>query len=103
MKLIPGSRKPALFGSGATLLADSASVPPSKQISIEKALPQMASYDTHVPKVPSLISILRTTLNRLEQNGNELDPYDPAVIELKNSILRAIGEIELKKMERAIA
>lgn len=63
----------------------------------------MASYDAPDTKVPSLISILRSTLNRLEQNGNELDPSDPAVIELKNSILRTISEIELKKMERAIA
>ena len=63
----------------------------------------MALSDAQETKVPSLISILRTTLDRLEKNGSELNPSDPAVIELKNSILRAMGEIELKKMERAIA
>lgn len=54
-------------------------------------------------KVPSLVSILRSTLDRLEQTNSEIDPTDPAVIELKNSILRALGEIELKRMERSVA
>lgn len=63
----------------------------------------MASIISHDSKVPSLVAILRSTLERLEQQNGELDPNDPAVIELKNSILRALGEIELKKMERAIA
>lgn len=54
-------------------------------------------------KVPSLVSILRSTLDRLEQTNSEVDPTDPAVIELKNSILRALGEIELKRMERSVA
>ena len=54
-------------------------------------------------KVPSLVSILRSTLDRLEQKNSEIDPTDPAVIELKNSILRALGEIELKRMERSVA
>lgn len=60
----------------------------------------MASFREASPKPPSIIEMLRTTLNRLEEN-EELSPADPALIELKNSILRAIGEIELKKMERA--
>lgn len=54
-------------------------------------------------KVPSLVSILRSTLDRLKQTNSEVDPTDPAVIELKNSILRALGEIELKRMERSVA
>jgi hypothetical protein len=86
----------------ATVFEESASVPRSEPNPVGKRLPQMALSDIPEPKVPSLISILRMTLDRLEKNGGELDPSDPAVIELKNSILRAIGEIELKKMERVI-
>jgi hypothetical protein len=49
---------------------------------------------------PSLVEALRHTLAELEKS-EELDPADPALVELKNSILRTIGELELKKMERS--
>lgn len=45
--------------------------------------------------------MLRTTLAQLEES-EELNPSDPALVELKNSILRAIGEIELRKMTRSL-
>jgi len=51
---------------------------------------------------PSMIEALRHTLLEIEKS-EELDPGDPALAELKNSILRTIGELELKKMERSAA
>lgn len=60
----------------------------------------MASLSNEGLTTPSLIEMLRTTLRRLEEN-EEIDPADPALLELKNSILRAIGEMELKKMSRS--
>lgn len=59
----------------------------------------MASYQEG-SKTPTMIEVLRTTLRSLEQS-EELHPADPALLELKNSLIRAIGEIELKKMDRA--
>jgi len=50
----------------------------------------------------SMVEMLSTTLKRLEES-EELKPGDPALIELKNSILRAIGELELKRAERTPA
>lgn len=48
-----------------------------------------------------MIEALRSTLKWLERS-EDLDPSDPAFLELKNSILRAIGELELRKAERSI-
>jgi hypothetical protein len=45
---------------------------------------------------PSLIEVLRSTLNRLEQH-EDLASDDPALAELKGSILRTITELEVTK------
>lgn len=50
---------------------------------------------------PGITEALRNTLKCLE-DSEELSPSDPAMIELKNSILRTIGELELRKMARSI-
>lgn len=42
----------------------------------------------------SLIDLLRSTLRHLEQS-EDLDPDDPALIEIKNHILRAIAELDV--------
>jgi hypothetical protein len=49
---------------------------------------------------PTLIELLRSTLTRLEETEG-LDPNDPRVVEFKNSILRSIAELELRKSEAA--
>jgi len=46
--------------------------------------------------VPSLSEVLRTTLRRLEHD-EELAPNDPALIELRRTLLRAIVEIESRR------
>jgi hypothetical protein len=53
-----------------------------------------------VKKVPSLIDVLRSTFKQLEQTI-ELRPDDPALRELKRSILTAIAELEVRKSEAA--
>lgn len=54
------------------------------------------------PSPPSLINVLRSTLERIERL-EEIDPADPAYVELKRSITRAIGEFELAKSARTEA
>ncbi len=64
------------------------------------------AFEQNTSRIPSLIEILRTTLRQLEESENDLGTTcdsefvssNPALVGLKNSILRAIGEIELKKM-----
>jgi hypothetical protein len=53
-----------------------------------------------VEKVPSLIDVLRSTFEQLEQTI-ELRPDDPAVRELKRSVLAAIAELEVQKSDAA--
>lgn len=45
------------------------------------------------PVTPSLIDLLRSTLQHLEQLEG-LSPSDPALGEVKKSILRSIAELE---------
>ena len=45
---------------------------------------------------PTLIGVLRTTLERIER-AEEIDTSDLAFAELKHSITRAIAELEVKK------
>lgn len=45
---------------------------------------------------PTLVGVLRTTLERIERS-QEIDTSDPAFVELKHSITRAIAELEVKK------
>lgn len=49
---------------------------------------------------PGLIDVLRSTLRHLEV-AEGLRPDDPALIEIKSHILRAIAELELKRTLKA--
>ena len=49
---------------------------------------------------PKLIELLRSTLRRLEEESG-LDPNDPRLQEFKNSILRSIAEMEVRKQDAA--
>jgi hypothetical protein len=51
------------------------------------------------PASPSLIEVLRSTLNRLEQS-EEISSNDPAMAELRGSILRTIAELEVVRIRR---
>ena len=51
------------------------------------------------PVAPNLAELLRSTLRRLEQM-EDLRPNDPALKEIKSSILRSIAELEVSKEER---
>jgi hypothetical protein len=54
-----------------------------------------------IPGSPSLAEVLRSTLKRLEQN-EDLASDDPALAELKATILRAITELEVGKTPRPL-
>jgi hypothetical protein len=49
-----------------------------------------------IPTAPTLIDLLRSTLKQMERD-EEFSPDDPAAMELKASLLRAIAELELRK------
>ena len=49
---------------------------------------------------PTLLELLCSTLKRLEETEG-LDANDPRLVEVKNSILRSIAELELRKSEAA--
>jgi hypothetical protein len=49
---------------------------------------------------PMLIELLRSTLRRLEESQG-VDPNDPTMIEIKNSILRSITELEVRRQDAA--
>ena len=51
------------------------------------------------PASPSLIEVLRSTLNRLEQS-EEISSNDPAMAELRGSILRTIAELEVVRIRK---
>ncbi|HEV2322769.1 MAG TPA: hypothetical protein VGS10_02340 [Terracidiphilus sp.] len=51
---------------------------------------------------PSLLNVLRATLERIERSG-EIDIADPAFLELKRSVTRAMAEFELAKSSKAEA
>ncbi len=51
---------------------------------------------------PTIIDVLCATLERIEQSG-EFDARDPAFIELKRSIARAIAEFEVAKTAKSEA
>lgn len=48
------------------------------------------------PFAPKLLDLLRSTLEHLE-NAEGLEHDDPALLEIKASILRSIAELELAK------
>jgi hypothetical protein len=45
---------------------------------------------------PVLISVLRKTVEGVEE-ALKLNPDDPAMVELKTSLLRALAELEIKQ------
>lgn len=49
---------------------------------------------------PAFIGILCTTLEQIEHSG-EVDPRDPAFLELKRSVARAVAEFEVAKTAKA--
>lgn len=49
-----------------------------------------------------LINVLRSSLERIESSG-EVDPSDPAFIELKRSVTRAMAEFEVAKSDFEVA
>jgi hypothetical protein len=49
---------------------------------------------------PGLITALQSTLAQLEQSG-DMGPEDPALVELKRSIVRVMAEMEIKKASNA--
>lgn len=51
---------------------------------------------TSKPATPTLVDLLGSTLRRLEQLEG-LGANDPALQEVKNSILRSIAELELSR------
>lgn len=51
------------------------------------------------PSPPTLTGVLRSTLEQIEHSGN-IDPSDPAFLELKRSITMAMAEFELAKSEK---
>ena len=48
----------------------------------------------------SLVDLLRSTLQHLEET-EELEHDDPALLEIKGSILRAIAELEIRRSASA--
>lgn len=51
------------------------------------------------PIRPMLVDVLRSTLQHLEET-EELKPDDPALQEIKATILRAIAELEIVRMSK---
>lgn len=49
-----------------------------------------------IPIRPALVDLLRSTLRRLEAS-EDLRPDDPALLEIKSHILRAIAELEIRR------
>lgn len=45
---------------------------------------------------PTLTGVLRSTLEQIERSG-DIDPFDPAFVELKRSIALAMAEFEMAK------
>ena len=52
--------------------------------------------------VPTLIDILRETLQQVEQSA-EFGLDDPALIELKHAIVRTIAELEIARLGKSKA
>ena len=49
---------------------------------------------------PTLIGVLRATLDRIEHSG-QVDPSDPAFLELKRTIALAMAEFEMAKSAKS--
>jgi DNA invertase Pin-like site-specific DNA recombinase len=53
-------------------------------------------YSTH-----AMLDLLRSTLDHLEEETQDIDPNDPTLIEFKASILGSIAELELTQPRAA--
>jgi hypothetical protein len=48
----------------------------------------------------NLVEVLRSTIVQVEQSA-DLRPDDPAIVELKNSIVRTVAELEIAKLQKS--
>jgi hypothetical protein len=48
----------------------------------------------------SLVEVLRSTIAQVEQTA-DLRPDDPAIVELKSSIVRTVAELEIAKLQKS--
>jgi hypothetical protein len=48
----------------------------------------------------NLVEVLRSTIVQVEQTA-DLRPDDPAIVELKNSIVRTVAELEIAKLQKS--
>ena len=48
---------------------------------------------------PRLIDVIRVAVEQVEQTSG-VAPDDPAIVELKQNVVRAVGELELTKAQR---
>lgn len=55
------------------------------------------SLESHQPPI---IGVLCTTLERIENSG-DIDPRDPAFLQLKRAVARAIAEFEVAKTAKS--
>ena len=62
----------------------------------------MKDYDFKPAASPQLVELLRSTLQRLEQLEG-LRPDDPALQEVRRSILRSLAELECSKEGAGLA
>ena len=49
---------------------------------------------------PTLVEVLRSTIVQVEQSA-DLRPDDPAIAELKSSIVRSVTELEIAKLQNS--
>jgi hypothetical protein len=49
---------------------------------------------------PRLVDVVRSTIIQVEQTA-DLSPDDPAIVELKSSIVRSVTELEIAKLQKS--
>jgi hypothetical protein len=50
-------------------------------------------------KSPQILEMIRVAVQQVEQTSG-VAPDDPAIVELKNKVVRAVGELEVAKVKR---
>lgn len=50
-------------------------------------------------KSPQILEVIRSAVEQVEQSSG-VSPDDPAIVELKNNVARAVGELEVAKAKR---
>ena len=50
-------------------------------------------------RTPQLLEVIRVAVQQVEQSSG-VAPDDPAIVELKNNVVRAVGELEVAKARR---